>query len=124
MQIKVNRFDSELYTSASIEAYKEKFPLPEKLSNKNFAIHIWLEHEDEIVNYPAITFLASQSRAALVIVHLARITINGTPTRRGISAAKMIGEDLEILDYQYIGGLNDPPVMVWGMMHPGLVYTE
>lgn len=38
MKLSLNRFDSET-VRASIEGYKQKFPLPNRLSNKNILKH-------------------------------------------------------------------------------------
>lgn len=62
MKIDVSRFDSETCIRASIEGYKETFPLS-NLSNKNILVDIWLDMEDTPDSIRSLIYLIAQKIA-------------------------------------------------------------
>ena len=123
MKIDVTRFDSETCIRASIEGYKEAFPLS-NLSNKNILVDIWLGMEDTPDSIRSLIYLIAHSHAALIVVHLNGTVINGFLTQRGLNMVKVLEETFDHHLYTHISEMSSPHTIVYGMLHPGLVYTE
>ena len=123
MKIDVNRFDSENCIRASIEGYKEAFPLS-NLSNKNIHVDIWLDMEDTPNSIRSLIYLIAKSHAALIVVHLNGTVVNGLLTSRGLNLVKVLEETFDHHLYTHLSEMSSPHVIVYGMLHPGLVYTE
>lgn len=123
MKLSLNRFDSETCIRASIEGYKEAFPLS-NLSNKNILVDIWLDMEDTPDSIRSLIYLIAQSHAALIVVHLNGTVINGLLTSRGLNMVKVLEETFDHHLYTHLSEMSSPHIIVYGMLHPGLVYTE
>ena len=122
MKLSLNRFDSET-VRASIEGYKQKFPLPDRLSNKNTLVDVYIEYEDDVATMQTLAHLVSQSHVALIVLHMAKVNVGGQLTTNGEELLEAFKDAAEKRHYQYIGGAKER-VWVFGMLHPGLVYTE
>lgn len=123
MKIDVTRFDSETCIRASIEGYKEAFPLS-NLSNKNIEVDIWLDAEDTPDSIRSLVYLIAHSHAALIVVHLSGTVVNGLLTSRGLNMVKVLEETFDHHLYTHLSEMSSPHIIVYGMLHPGLVYTE
>lgn len=123
MKIDVSRFDSETCIRASIEGYKEVFPLS-NLSNKNILVDIWLDAEDTPDSIRSLVYLIAQSHVALVVVHMSGTVVNGILTQRGLNMVKVLEETFDHHLYTHLSEMSSPHIIVYGMLHPGLVYTE
>ena len=123
MKLSLNRFDSETCIRASIERYKEAFPLS-NLSNKNILVDIWLDMEDTPDSIRSLIYLIAQSHAALIVVHLNGTVINGLLTSRGLNMVKVLEETFDHHLYTHLSEMSSLHIIVYGMLHPGLVYTE
>lgn len=123
MKIDVTRFGSETCIRASIEGYKEAFPLS-NLSDKNIEVDVWLDMEDTPDSIRSLVYLIAQSRVALVVVHLSRTVVNGILTQRGLHMVKVLEEVFDHHLYTHLSEMSSPHIIVYGMLHPGLVYTE
>ena len=123
MKIDVTRFDSETCIRASIEGYKEAFPLS-NLSNKNTEVDVWLDAEDTPDSIRSLVYLITQSRVALVVVHMSGTVVNGILTQKGLHMVKVLEETFDHHLYSYLSEMSSPHIIVYGMLHPGLVYTE
>lgn len=123
MKIDVSRFDSETCIRASIEGYKEAFPLS-NLSNKNILVDIWLDMEDTPDSIRSLIYLIAQSHAALIVVHLNGTVVNGLLTSRGLNMVKVLEEAFDHHLYAHLSEMSSPHTIIYGMLHPGLVYTE
>lgn len=123
MKIDVIRFDSETCLHASIEGYKEIFPLS-NLSNKNILVDIWLDMEDTPDSIRSVIYLIAQSHAALIVVHLSWIVVNGILTQRGFHMVNVLERSCDHHFYTHLSEMSSPHIIVYGMLHPGLVYTE
>ena len=123
MKIDVTRFDSETCIRASVEGYKEAFPLS-NLSNKNTEVNVWLDAEDTPDSIRSLVYLIAQSRVALVIVHMSGTVVNGILTQRGLHMVKVLEEVFDYHLYTHLSEMSSPHIIVYGMLHPGLVYTE
>lgn len=123
MKIDVSRFDSETCIRASIEGYKEAFPLS-NLSNKNILVDIWLDAEDTPDSIRSLVYLIAQSHVALVVVHMSGTVVNGILTQRGLHMVKVLEEVFDHHLYTHLSEMSSPHIIVYGMLHPGLVYTE
>lgn len=123
MKIDVTRFDSETFIRASIEGYKEAFPLS-NLSNKNTEVDVWLDAEDTPDSIRSLVYLIAQSRVALVVVHLSGTVVNGILTQRGLHMVKVLEEVFDHHLYTHLSEMSSPHIIVYGMLNPGLVYTE
>ena len=106
MKLSLNRFDSET-VRASIEGYKQKFPLPNRLSNKNTLVDVYIEHEDDAETMQTLAHLVSQSHVALIILHTARVNVGGQLTTKGELLLEVFKEAAEKRHYQYIGGIKE-----------------
>ena len=124
MKLELNRLDSETCIRASTEAYKKAFPLPDKLSGKNLVVDIYLDTYDTPDSIFSLLYLIAQSHVALAVVHLVGVKSNGILTARGEAIVKNLQEGFEKHNYAYIGATSVPSIILWGMLHPGLVYTE
>ena len=123
MKIDVTRFDSETFIRASIEGYKEAFPLS-NLSNKNTEVDVWLDAEVTPDSIRSLVYLIAQSRVALVVVHLSGTVVNGVLTQRGLHMVKVLEEVFDHHLYTHLSEMSSPHIIVYGMLHLGLVYTE
>lgn len=123
MKIDVTRFDSETCIRASVEGYKEAFPLS-NLSNKNIEVDIWLNAEDTPDSIRSLVYLIAQSHVALVVVHMSGTVVNGILTQRGLHMVKVLEETFDHYLYSHLSEMSSPHIIVYGMLHPGLVYTE
>lgn len=123
MKIDVTRFGSETCIRASIEGYKEAFPLS-NLSDKNIEVDVWLNMEDTPDSIRSLVYLIAQSRVALVVVHLSGTVVNGILTQRGLHMVKVLEEVFDHHLYTHLSEMSSPHIIVYGMLHPGLVYTE
>lgn len=122
MKLSLNRFDLET-VRASVEEYTEVFPLS-NLSNKNVEVDIWLDAEDTPDSIRSLVYLIAQSRVALVVVYLSGIAINGILTQKGLHMVKVLEETFDHHLYTYLSDMSSPHTIIYGMLHPGLVYTE
>lgn len=123
MKIDVTRFDSETCIRASIEGYKEAFPLS-NLSDKNIEVDVWLDAEDTPDSIRSLIYLIAQSHVALIVVHLSGAVVNGILTQRGLHMVKVLEESFDHHLYTHLSEMSCPHIIVYGMLHPGLVYTE
>lgn len=123
MKIDVTRFNSETCIRASVEGYKEAFPLS-NLSNKNIEVDIWLDAEDTPDSIRSLIYLIAQSHVALVVVHMSGTVVNGILTQRGFHMVKVLEESFDHHLYTHLSEMSSPHIIVYGMLHPGLVYTE
>lgn len=123
MKIDVTRFNSETCIRASVEGYKEVFPLS-NLSNKNIEVDIWLDAEDTPDSIRSLVYLIAQSHVALVVVHMSGTVVNGILTQRGLHMVKVLEETFDHYLYSHLSEMSSPHIIVYGMLHPGLVYTE
>lgn len=123
MKIDVIRFDSETCIRASIEGYKEAFPLS-NLSDKNIEVDVWLDAEDTPDSIRSLIYLIAQSHVALIVVHLSGTVVNGILTQRGLHMVKVLEESFDHHLYTHLSEMSCPHIIVYGMLHPGLVYTE
>lgn len=123
MKIDVTRFGSETCIRASIEGYKEAFPLS-NLSDKNIEVDVWLDMEDTPDSIRSLVYLIAQSRVALIVVHLSGTVVNGILTQRGLHMVKVLEESFDHHLYTHLSEMSSPHIIVYGMLHPGLVYTE
>lgn len=123
MKIDVSRFDSESCIRASIEGYKEVFPLS-NLSNKNIEVDVWFDAEDTPDSIRSLIYLIAQSHVALVVVHMSGTVVNGILTQRGLHMVKVLEESFDHHLYTHLSEMSSPHIIVYGMLHPGLVYTE
>lgn len=123
MQIEVNRFNQKDEIRMSIEAYKEQFPLPNKLSDKNTIVDVWLDHEDDTRSIYSLVYLIAQSKAAVIVVNVGKLRVNGILTNKGLRLLGDFDDALNKYHYKRMMTAN-PDIDVWGMMHLGLVYTE
>ena len=123
MKIDVTRFNSETCIRASVEGYKEAFPLS-NLSNKNIEVDIWLDAEDTPDSIRSLVYLIAQSHVALVVVHMSGTVVNGILTQRGLHMVKVLEETFDHYLYSHLSEMSSPHIIVYGMLHPGLVYTE
>ena len=123
MRLELNRLDSETCIRASIEAYKEQFPLPDKLSDKNTRADIWLDHEDDTRSIYSLAYLIAQSKVAVIVVNIGKLRVNGILTNKGLRLLSDFDDALNKYHYKRMMTVN-PDIDVWGMMHPGLVYME
>lgn len=123
MKIDVSRFDSENCIRASVEGYKEAFPLS-NLSNKNIEVDVWFDAEDTPDSIRSLIYLIAQSHVALIVVHLSGTVVNGILTQRGLHMVKVLEESFNHHLYTHLSEMSSPHIIVYGMLHPGLVYTE
>lgn len=123
MKIDITRFDSETCIRASVEGYKEAFPLS-NLSDKNIEVNIWLDMEDTPDSIRSLAYLIAQSHAALIVVHLRGTVVNGILTQKGLHMVKVLEETFDYHLYTHLSEMSSPHIIVYGMLHPGLVYTE
>lgn len=123
MKIDVSRFDLETCIRASVEGYKEAFPFS-NLSNKNTEVDVWLDAEDTPDSIRSLIYLIAQSHAALIVVHLSGTVVNGILTQRGLHMVKVLEETFDHHLYTYLSDMSSPHTIIYGMLHPGLVYTE
>lgn len=123
MKIDVTRFDSETCIRASVEGYKEAFPLS-NLSNKNIEVDVWLDAEDTPDSIRSLIYLIVQSHVALVVVHMSGTVVNGILTSRGLNMVKVLEETFDHHLYTHLSEMSSRHIIVYGMLHPGLVYTE
>lgn len=121
MRMKIQPLLSDREERMSVVAYEEKFPL--RLSNKNTLVDVYIEHEDDVETMQTLAYLVSQSHVALIILHAARVNVGGQLTTKGEELLETFKDAAEKRHYQYIGGVKER-VWVFGMLHPGLVYTE
>lgn len=124
MKLELNRLDSETYIRGTTEAYKKAFPLPDKLSDKNLVVDIYLDIYDTPDSIFSLLYLIAQSHVAVVVIHVSGLTSNGILTTRGKATIENLREGLEKHNYTCIGASSTPSIILWGMLHPGLVYTE
>lgn len=123
MKIDVTRFDSETCIRASVEGYKKAFPLS-NLSNKNIEVDVWLEAKDTPDSIRSLVYLIAQSHVALVVVHMSGTVVNGILTQRGLHMVEVLEETFNHHLYTHLSEMSSPHIIVYGMLHPGLVYTE
>lgn len=123
MKIDVTRFNSETCIRASVEGYKEVFPLS-NLSNKNIEVDVWLDAEDTPDSIRSLIYLIAQSHVALVVVHMSGTVVNGILTQRGLHMVEVLEETFDHHLYTHLSEMSSPHIIVYGMLHPGLVYTE
>lgn len=123
MKIDVTRFGSETCIRASIEGYKEAFPLS-NLSDKNIEVDVWLDMEDTPDSIRSLVYLIAQSHVALIVVHLSGTVIDGILTQRGLHMVKVLEDAFDYHLYTHLSETYRPHVIIYGMLHPGLVYTE
>ncbi len=123
MKIDVGRFNSETCIRASIEAYKEQFSLPNKLSDKNIIVDIQLEQEDNTRSIYSLAYLIAQSKAAVIVINVGKLRVNGILTNKGLRLLGDFDDALNKYHYKRMMTVN-PDIDVWGMLHPGLVYME
>ena len=123
MKIDVSRFDSESCIRASVEGYKEAFPLS-NLSDKNIEVDVWLDAEDTPDSIRSLIYLIAQSHVALIVVHLSGTVVNGILTQRGLHMVKVLEESFDHHLYTHLSEMSSPHIIVYGTLHPGLVYTE
>jgi len=123
MKIDVTRFDSETCIRASVEGYKEAFPLS-NLSNKNIEVDVWLDAEDTSDSIRSLVYLIAQSHVALVVVHMSGTVVNGILTQRGLHMVGVLEETFDHHLYTHLSEMSSPHIIVYGMLHPGLVYME
>lgn len=123
MKIDVSRFDLETCIRASVEGYKEAFSFS-NLSNKNTEVDVWLDAEDTPDSIRSLIYLIAQSHAALIVVHLSGTVVNGILTQRGLHMVKILEETFDHHLYTYLSDMSSPHTIIYGMLHPGLVYTE
>lgn len=123
MKIDVTRFGSETCIRASIEGYKKAFPLS-NLSDKNIEVDVWLDAEDTPDSICSLVYLIAQSHVALIVVHLSGTVVNGILTQRGLHMVKVLEEVFDYHLYTHLSEMSSPHIIVYGMLHPGLVYTE
>lgn len=123
MKIDVTRFDLEKCIHASVEEYREVFPLS-NLSNKNIEVNMWLDMEDTPDSIRSLVYLIAQSHVALIVVHLSGTVVDGILTQRGLHMVKVLEESFNYHLYTHLSETYRPHIIVYGMLHPGLVYTE
>ena len=123
MKIDATRFGSETCIRASIEGYKEAFPLS-NLSDKNIEVDVWLDAEDTPDSIRSLIYLIAQSHVALIVVHLSGTVVNGILTQRGLHMVKVLEESFDHHLYTHLSEMSSPHIIAYGMLHPGLVYTE
>lgn len=121
MRMKIQPLFSDKEERMSVITYEKMFPL--KLSDKNTLVDIYVEREDDVETMQTLAYFISQSRMALVVLHMAEVNIGGQLTIKGEVLLDSFKTEINKYHYQYTGGIKER-VWVFGMFRPGLVYTE